>query len=306
MEKKLNSSFPPKDSHNESKEREREPSVPRDKSHEEDRERERDRERDSHNRDRERERERDSRHSRLSKPSGQINSYSRPRSISHSYSPHRSNSRYRHPYSSSRDRDRDRERERDFRPRERFYHRNSRSPRMKYHRKTSRDNSSENKGNVLYVSNLPRKLKEGALREKFGKYGKIEMIDIVKEPFSKESRGFGFITYEDPKSAAEAISALNKSMFEDKTITVEISKRSRPHKPTPGVYLGPKTEDYNRRRYDRREMYYRGGRSRSRSRRSHSRSRSRSYYRNSMSRSRPRRSRSRRSPVMYHSRGRYS
>jgi transformer-2 protein len=89
---------------------------------------------------------------------------------------------------------------------------------------------------------------------------------------SRESRGFGFITYDDSKEANECIDALNKTEFEGKTILVEMSKRVKPHKPTPGVYLGPtaatsKRKDYRKRSRSRSNSY--------RKRRRYSRSRSR-------------------------------
>ena len=203
-------------------------------------------------------------------------SRSRSRSYSHSYSPShsRSHSYRRSQNGGSYDRDR-------------YYRRSSRSPRMKYRKKTSRENSSENTGNVLYISNLSRRIRDDELKEKFSKYGKVTEINIVREPFSKESRGFGFITFESTKAAQEALDNMNKTEIDGKVLNVEVSKRSKPHKPTPGVYLGPKNDNY-RRRYDRRDIYNRGrSRSRSRSsRRSRSRSRSRSYYRDSVSRSR--------------------
>ena len=145
--------------------------------------------------------------------------------------------------------------------------------RVRYHKKTSRENSAENPGNVLYISNLPRDINDEELKEKFEKNGKIEKIKIIREPLSNDSRGFAFITFESNKIAKDIIDKFNNSDFRGNIIKIEISKRSRPYKPTPGVYLGPKNE---RRRFDRRD-YYR--------RRYRSRSRSRSYRRYSGSRS---------------------
>jgi RNA recognition motif-containing protein len=157
--------------------------------------------------------------------------------------------------------------------------------RVRYHKKTSRENSAENPGNVLYISNLPRDINDEELKEKFEKYGKIEEIKIIREPLSNDSRGFCFITFESNKIAKEIIEKFDNSEFRGNIIKIEISKRSRPYKPTPGVYLGPRNE---RRRFDRRDYYKRRYRSRSRSRsrnRYRSRSRSRSYRRYSRSRS---------------------
>jgi RNA recognition motif-containing protein len=75
---------------------------------------------------------------------------------------------------------------------------------------------------------------------------------------------------ESGKDAKECIEMLNKTDMDGRTITVEVSKRKRPHKPTPGVYLGPTTNIRERRRYSPRRRY---DRSRSRSREYRRRSR---------------------------------
>jgi hypothetical protein len=74
------------------------------------------------------------------------------------------------------------------------------------------------------------------------------------------------------KDALEVIEMLNKTEIDQKLICVEISKRSRPHHITPGVYLGP-SNNSSRGRY---RHYSPRRRYRSRSR---DRSRSRSYNR---------------------------
>lgn len=107
------------------------------------------------------------------------------------------------------------------------------------------------------------------MKEKFGKYGKISNINVIRDPFTEESRGFGFITYETRKEAEAALEMTNKTDFEGRTINVEISKRSRPHNPTPGAYLGPTTTTSHRRRRSPNER-----------KRYQSRSKSRSDYRN--------------------------
>jgi transformer-2 protein len=86
----------------------------------------------------------------------------------------------------------------------------------------------------------------------------------------RECRGFGFVTMETGRDAKEAIEMLNKAEHDGRQISVEMSKRNRPHRPTPGVYLGPSNNIKERRRYSpRRRGPYR------------SRSRSRSYKKRS-------------------------
>jgi transformer-2 protein len=124
-------------------------------------------------------------------------------------------------------------------------------------------------GNVCYISNLSKRIKDEEIMERFSKYGKVVDVRVVRDPFTKDSRGFGFVTMESAKEAEEVIENLNKTEFDDKQISVEISKRSRPHHTTPGVYLGPSNISSSRRpprNYSPRRRY-----------RSRSRSRSKSY-----------------------------
>ena len=149
---------------------------------------------------------------------------------------------------------------------------------IKYIKKSSRENSSENNGNCVYISNLNKILNEEDIKEKFSKFGPIAEINIIKEPNNNESRGFGFITFENSKDAKEAVDKMNGYELKGKTINVDFSKRLKPRQPTPGIYLGPKT-DFRRNNYYNRNVYYSSRHRRSFSRSRSRRSRSRSNYR---------------------------
>lgn len=149
---------------------------------------------------------------------------------------------------------------------------------IKYIKKSSRENSSENNGNCVYISNLNKILNEDDIKEKFSKFGPIAEINIIKEPNNNESRGFGFITFENSKDAKAAVDQMNGYELKGKTINVDFSKRLKPRQPTPGIYLGPKT-DFRRNNYYNRNFYYSSRHRRSFSRSRSRRSRSRSNYR---------------------------
>ena len=58
---------------------------------------------------------------------------------------------------------------------------------------------------------------------------------------------------------------MNKSEYDGRIITVEFSKRNRPHKSTPGAYLGPNLANSFKQSYsnDRQRRYKSRSRSRS-------------------------------------------
>jgi len=91
----------------------------------------------------------------------------------------------------------------------------------------------------VYVSNLSKRVRDQDLEDKFSKYGKIIDVRIVVDPFSKESRGFGFVTFESNLDADDAIDGINGTDYEGKVVRVEKARRSKPHESTPGKYCGP-------------------------------------------------------------------
>jgi transformer-2 protein len=86
---------------------------------------------------------------------------------------------------------------------------------------------------------LSRRIKDDEIREKFSKVGKVVDINVIRDPFTQDTRGFGFVTMESSKEAQAATELLNKTELDHRQVTVEFSKRSRPHESTPGIYLGP-------------------------------------------------------------------
>ena len=112
----------------------------------------------------------------------------------------------------------------------------SRSPRRR-----SRSPSIEGdkySGNNLYISNLSYKTQEQDLHDKFAKFGKIKYCKVIKDPYTNQSRGFGFVTFESAEDATEARDKLNSSSLDGRELRIEVAKRSRAYSPTPGNYLG--------------------------------------------------------------------
>lgn len=73
----------------------------------------------------------------------------------------------------------------------------------------------------------------------FAKYGDVEKCQIMLDPHSKESRGFGFVKMATLEQADSAKERLQGEVFEGRTLSIEKARRSRPRTPTPGKYFGP-------------------------------------------------------------------
>jgi transformer-2 protein len=101
------------------------------------------------------------------------------------------------------------------------------------------DHPEANEGNNVYIANLSPETKESELKDLFGKHGSIKDVRIVRDPFTKESRGFGFVTFENSDNATEAVKEINDTEVNGRKIRAEKARRSKPHQPTPGSYCGP-------------------------------------------------------------------
>ncbi|MBN1352730.1 RNA-binding protein [candidate division KSB1 bacterium] len=78
----------------------------------------------------------------------------------------------------------------------------------------------------IYVGNLSKEVSEDDLRDAFEPFGQITSIKIIKDKFTAESRGFGFIEMPENQEAKSAMEKLNGAELKDKTIVVN-EARSR-------------------------------------------------------------------------------
>ncbi|KAK1321273.1 hypothetical protein QJS10_CPA03g01829 [Acorus calamus] len=116
----------------------------------------------------------------------------------------------------------------------------SRSPLGSRSHSSRYDSDVENPGNNLYVTGLSSRVTKKDLEKHFSSEGKIIDIHLVVDPWTRESRGFGFVTMETVEEANRCIKYLDRSVLEGRVITVERAKRRRGRTPTPGKYLGVK------------------------------------------------------------------
>ena len=61
----------------------------------------------------------------------------------------------------------------------------------------------------IYVGNLSRETTEEDLRQAFEAFGQVESATVVKDRFSGESRGFGFVEMPAKTEAQAAIEEMN-------------------------------------------------------------------------------------------------
>jgi RNA recognition motif-containing protein len=72
----------------------------------------------------------------------------------------------------------------------------------------------------IYVGNLSFDTSEDDLRNAFSSYGTITSVAIIKDKFSGESRGFGFVEMPNNAEAQKAISELGGTELNGRTLNV--------------------------------------------------------------------------------------
>jgi len=80
----------------------------------------------------------------------------------------------------------------------------------------------------IYVGNLSGDVTETDLRQLFEAFGEVESANVVKDRFSGESRGFGFVDMPSREEAVSAIAELNEKNVKGQAIKVD---EARPKKP---------------------------------------------------------------------------
>lgn len=82
----------------------------------------------------------------------------------------------------------------------------------------------------IYVGNLAWASSEQELSDAFSAYGEVEKATIIVDRDSGRSKGFGFVTMNDPEQANAAIEALNGTELGGRALKVN---EARPREERP-------------------------------------------------------------------------
>lgn len=72
----------------------------------------------------------------------------------------------------------------------------------------------------IFVGNLSRDVTEEDLRNAFSAYGQVEKVTILKDKFSGEPRGFGFVEMPSKAEAQAAINGMNQKDLKGRALNV--------------------------------------------------------------------------------------
>ncbi len=72
----------------------------------------------------------------------------------------------------------------------------------------------------IYVGNLSQEVTDEDLREAFENYGLVNSAKVIKDNFSGQSRGFGFVEMPNNSEADSAMKALNGEELKGRALRI--------------------------------------------------------------------------------------
>ncbi len=72
----------------------------------------------------------------------------------------------------------------------------------------------------IYVGNISRTATEQDLKEAFEAFGAVQTASIIKDKFSGDSRGFGFVEMPNKEEAEKAIAGMNGKDLKGRALSV--------------------------------------------------------------------------------------
>ena len=73
----------------------------------------------------------------------------------------------------------------------------------------------------IYIGNLNYRVKESDLQRVMEAYSSVSSVKLIKDRETGKSKGFGFVEMPDEDAARRAISELNGSDYEGRTMVVK-------------------------------------------------------------------------------------
>jgi RNA recognition motif-containing protein len=79
----------------------------------------------------------------------------------------------------------------------------------------------------LYIGNLASEVTEEDLNHNFSSIGNVASVAIIKDRYSNQSKGFGFVEMETEEAAQQAIEKFNGGELHGKKIVVSEAREKR-------------------------------------------------------------------------------
>jgi len=76
----------------------------------------------------------------------------------------------------------------------------------------------------LFIGNLPYDISEPELLDLFNDFGEVVNANLVKDPYTGQSRGFAFIEMDSRSSGQQAMESLNKQVYKSRELVCNEAK----------------------------------------------------------------------------------
>lgn len=83
----------------------------------------------------------------------------------------------------------------------------------------------------IYVGNLNYATTEETLNSSFAAFGEVLSAVVIKDRFTQQSKGFGFVEMADDSAADAAIAAMNGKEIDGRRVRVNVAEERAPRRP---------------------------------------------------------------------------
>jgi RNA recognition motif-containing protein len=90
----------------------------------------------------------------------------------------------------------------------------------------------------IFVGNLSRDVTNQDLQQAFGAFGEVSSANVIRDKYSGESRGFGFVEMPSKEAGQAAIAGLNGKDLKGRAISVNEARPRGDNKAGPDRHRG--------------------------------------------------------------------
>jgi RNA recognition motif-containing protein len=88
----------------------------------------------------------------------------------------------------------------------------------------------------IYVGNLSYEVTEDELRDEFAAFGEVSSVTIMRDKFSGQSRGFGFVEMPTLSEGQAALTGLNGKLLSNRELRVSGARERTDRRGGPSSY----------------------------------------------------------------------
>ena len=87
--------------------------------------------------------------------------------------------------------------------------------------KQTKQSEDAMQGSKLYVGNIDFNLSEHDIQDVFSRVGKVHKVRLVRDPFDRSSKGYGFVEMVTDNGAARALETLNGATLNGRKLRIQ-------------------------------------------------------------------------------------